>query len=275
MRRGKILNKKIIILVILSGFLNLLSFIFDQLVIQSEFKMRDLERKMIITKTKVEGLSYSLNTLQDLSLEIDKASNIYWNELGFNFWSIISFDNQNNNGWTKVFDEQSINLLNNEYSEKLKNLIFNFNNKTEEIYKIFYENFSSGVAHEEIKNEGGYNSLSKLKNLKISNNLLENFNFVLNPERDKLEQDNENFEIYSKIWSSISALARRSSSANELYETSKEYYFKNFYDFFNLIDEYSEKSNTINYFILLSIISQILGILFILILFKELINIRK
>ena len=275
MRRGKIFNKKIIILVVLAGLFNLFSFIFDQLVIQTEFKMRDLERRMIINKTKVEGLTYSLNTLQDLSLEINKASNIFWSELGFNFWSIIAFDNKNNNGWNKVYDEQSINKLREEYSQKLKNLVTNFNDKTEETYQIFYDNFSSGDSYENIKEEGGYTSLSKLKNLKIKDNILDNFNFILNPKRDKNEQDNENFEIYSSLWKSISALSRRSNSANELYEKNKEYYVKTFYDFFNLVEDFSDKSNTVNYFILLSIISQILGILFTLILFKELIQFKK
>ena len=54
-------------------------------------------------------------------------------------------------------------------------------------------------------------------------------------------------------------------------DIAQDKYVKNFSNFYNLIDDYAEQQNKINYYILLSIMSQILGILFILLLFKSII----
>ena len=67
MRRAGLISNKVIILVLLSGFFNLLSFTFDQLVVQSELKTRDLDRKMVINKNNIDNLLIKIDTLGDLS----------------------------------------------------------------------------------------------------------------------------------------------------------------------------------------------------------------
>ena len=63
MRRAKKITAKIIILVIVSGIFNLLSYAFDQLVIQAELKNRNLERKLVSNRIKLETLSYEIQHL--------------------------------------------------------------------------------------------------------------------------------------------------------------------------------------------------------------------
>ena len=87
MRRIKKPSFKIIILVILSGIFNLLSYSFDQLVIQSELKNRELERELTSSRIELENLSYQISTLNDLSSDINKSSFYFFKHLSINIFN--------------------------------------------------------------------------------------------------------------------------------------------------------------------------------------------
>ena len=123
MRRSKIITNKVLILLVLSGLFNLFSFAFDQMVIQSELKMRELNREMKLNRVNLESLTYSLNTINDLSVEVDKASNMFWKDLSFNMWASLAFDPENNNGWVDVYDKESILNVRNSYKRKFNELV--------------------------------------------------------------------------------------------------------------------------------------------------------
>ena len=84
MRRSSTINKYIIIFLILSGFFNLLSYSLDQLVVQQEDKIRDLARELQFERTKLESLTYSLNTLQDLRYTTSRSAQNFFSSLDFN-----------------------------------------------------------------------------------------------------------------------------------------------------------------------------------------------
>ena len=91
MRRIKKPSFKIIILVILSGIFNLLSYSFDQLVIQSELKNRELERELTSSRIDLETLSYEISTLNDLSNDINKSSFYFYKHLTINLYNSSHF----------------------------------------------------------------------------------------------------------------------------------------------------------------------------------------
>lgn len=78
MKKRGLITKNIVFLVILSGLFNLLSFFFDQMVVQSEFKNRSDERKLTELKVSLEKLSYDINSLNDLSFDIAKSANHFF-----------------------------------------------------------------------------------------------------------------------------------------------------------------------------------------------------
>ena len=84
MRRSSAINKYIIIFLILSGFFNLLSYSLDQLVVQQEDKIRDLNRELQFERTKLESITYSLNTLEDLRYTTSRSAQNFFSSLDFN-----------------------------------------------------------------------------------------------------------------------------------------------------------------------------------------------
>tara|TARA_B100001964_G_scaffold53327_1_gene60444 strand:- start:1426 stop:2274 length:849 start_codon:yes stop_codon:yes gene_type:complete len=274
MRRSKIITNKVLILLVLSGLFNLFSFAFDQMVIQSELKMRELNREMKLNRVNLESLTYSLNTINDLSVEVDKASNMFWKDLSFNMWASLAFDPENNNGWVDVYDKESILNVRNSYKRKFNELVKNYNYKTNEIYKVFKENFSSGTAYEKFSHEYEYKTILKTKDLIIDENIMDDFIFEYK-HTNKEEQDEVNWKIYSKIHQKISKLSYVRGDLKNLLDLTKEEYVNQFTNFYEFLDIYASNQNKINYYILFSIISQIMGILFILLLFKELLKNQK
>ena len=142
-------------------------------------------------------------------------------------------------------------------------MISDFNNKILETEKIFLsiepkvaEYFSSG-------------------DILIPDEGINDYIFRLNKNVDKKKVDDQNYAIYSKIYSKINEISYIDNLANYFIGNAEESYVNEFADFLNLVDKYSKQQNNINYFILLSIISQILGILFILLLFKTIISGKK
>jgi hypothetical protein len=273
-RRSKIITNKVLILLILSGLFNLSSFAFDQLVIQSELKMRELNREMKLNRVNLESLTYSLNTINDLAVEVDKASNMFWKDLSFNTWSSLAFNPKNKNGWVDVYDKESILNIRNSYKRKFNELVKSYNYKTNEIYKVFKENFSSDIAYEKFSHEIEYKTILKTKDLMIDENIMDDFIFEYG-KTNKEEQLEVNWQIYSKIYKKISKLSNIKWDLKYLLNLTKEEYVNQFSAFYEFLDTYASNMNKINYYILFSIICQILGILFILLLFKELIKNKK
>ena len=259
MRRSKIVTNKIIILVILSGFFNLLSYAFDQMVIQSEFKNRELERKLVENKVKLETLSYEINTLNDLNLDIVKSTRHFRHHFGINlFMPSLFFSISRNSKLKEVFNESISEEIGNDHLKKLKNIIPDFNNKVDELSEIL------------ITVVPKMNEVIQIDKIKINPNLLDYYNpYPLDDAKEQTQVDVANYEHYSQIYKKIDKFKDLSFYVSYFLEDYEEIYIQQFSSFFSFLDTYTEQNNKINYYILLSIVSQILGILFILILFKS------
>ena len=117
--------------------------------------------------------------------------------------------------------------------------------------------------------------LFPISDLKIEK-IIDGFNPYSNDnEEEQANRDDRNYEIYSQLYDKISDFNAYEATFDFYLNTAENNYVTNFSDFFNFVDKYAEQQNKINYYILLSIISQILGILFILLLFKSILNQKK
>lgn len=271
MRRAKKTTTKIIILVIMSGIFNLLSYTFDQLVIQAELKNRNLERKLVSNRIKLETLSYEITTLNDLSFEVIRATNYFRKHLPTNLYGSLSFLGENPESkflWQDIYSKQAIKKIGSNFLINLKEMIVNFNKKTDEVDKIFKSIFPEPIFYNALL--GKY---FPIKEIKIDLNILDGFDPSFSDD-EKLQaiKDEKNWKIYTQIYKKIEDFKTLDYQFSKYLKRSENKYVEQFAIFFNFIDEYAEEQNKINYFILLSIISQILGILFILLLFKSLIS---
>lgn len=263
MRRIKKPSFKIIILVILSGIFNLLSYSFDQLVIQSELKNRELERELTSSRIELENLSYQISTLNDLSSDINKSSFYFFKHLSINIFNsgfFLTDPNLQELKLNNIFKDNISKKIGMSYLENLNQMVIDFNNKVDEIDVISKSIFPMSTY------------LWPLKDIKINKNILDNF--IPTQTEDDIVQNKinqSNYEIYSEIYEKISKLREHRYSYDYLLSNAENKYVTKFSNFFNFVDTYAEQQNKINYYILLSIISQILGILFILLLFKNII----
>ncbi len=262
MRRAKKISSKIVILVILSGLFNLFSYAFDQLVIQSELKNRELERKLISNRIELESLSYEITTLTDLSFDIFKSSNYFYKQLPSNLFGSLAFIS--NDKIHEIYSLETSKNIGNNFEIKLQELVVDFNNKVDEIDKIFTSMFPFATR------------AFPLLETKISENILDKFNNTIsNNENEQSKRDEDNYKIYSEIYDKIEEFESFEFHFNYFLARSEREYVINFANFFNFVDTYAEVQNRINYYILLSIISQIFGILFILLLFKSILTEKK
>ncbi len=268
MRRSKLITNKILILLILSGLFNLFSYSFDQLVIQSEIKMRNLNQKMKLNRVEIESLSYSLNTIRDLSNEIRKTSNSFRKDLSVIIINSTAFDQKHDNPYTQLYGEKSKNVQKS-YVNKFIDLVINFNYKTKEIYAIFKENFSSYEKFKNFNTETNYKEVLKIKDLIIDENIYLDKQYI---SKHLLSMD---YNLYKNISDKISAFDTIDKNLHNLEIIMTDEYIHQFEVFENILSIYSLNQNKVNYYILLGIISQILAILFILLLFKELLKKSK
>lgn len=262
MKKRGLITKNIVFLVILSGLFNLLSFFFDQMVVQSEFKNRSDERKLTELKVSLEKLSYDINSLNDLSFDIAKSANHFFHHLPITMYGALGFANDfKDNGDIKkniIFKKKDKDAIYNDFLEKFNNLIPDFNKKVNETDLIISKNFPN------LKKDILFDEIL------INPELFKTFIFEISDDEKIMDDiNNENYRIYSDVYKKITRYEDIQHLSLYYLAVYEEEYVNTFSNFLKTLDEYAEQKNKINYYILLSIISQILGILFLLFLFKS------
>lgn len=266
MRRGRARNFSIlsITFLILAAFFNLVSYAFDQIIVQDEDKIRKLQRSLQIDRNNLNNLGSSINFLQDLSYEIDYESNKLLSLLGFNAKAYATFKNEDIFEDSLVLNISKIDneRLSNVYKEKLKENIDQTNLRIDNLYKVFEYNFSSGLGYDLIKETDVFKSIELRKISKIPESYKE----------DYFKKETDRYKLYSEIYKYISELTSFAEDLGDLGLSLQENFSNNYVDYYNSLDEFSSDQNNTNYFILFSIFSQILGLTFLLLLFRYLIN---
>ena len=299
MRRGKLLNKSII-LIILTATFTLLSYASDQMVIRSEDKLRNT--KILFENTKniksqYETLSASFFAI---STDIDLQLQSYLSRRNFLIKSIIISNNEIDENFKK-----STNIFNENLAEDVDETRTFKWQIVREFLDIFYyiDSISIDFAdiyiyQEEFIKENNQDKIKKLKNL-----------FFYNEDLKEVTLDLEQEFFYKdiSIYNDILQLGDLSFDETETYNqwvlenfTTKNFYdiykykmffLKRLYDDSNKLDKFTDilDENVIsveeqienilkkiqkininkNYFILSSILFQVLSLLFLLFLFKS------
>ena len=149
----------------------------------------------------------------------------------------------------------------NDFLEKFNNLTPDFNKKVNETDLIISNNFPN------LKKD------ILIDELLIDPGLFKTFRFEISDDEKIMDDiNNENYRIYSEVYNKITRYGDIQYLSLYYLRVYEEEYINTFSNFFKTLDEYAEQKNKINYYILLSIISQILSLLFLLILFRSLIK---
>ena len=299
MRRGKLLNKSII-LIILTATFTLLSYASDQMVIRSEDKLRNT--KILFENTKniksqYETLSASFFAI---STDIDLQLQSYLSRRNFLIKSIIISNNEIDENFKKSTNIFTENLA--EDVDATRTFKWQI---VREFLDIFYyiDSISIDFAdiyiyQEEFIKENNQDKIKKLKNLFFYNEDLKDVT---------LDLEQEFFYKDISIYNDILQLGDLSFDETETYNqwvlenfTTKNFYdiykykmffLKRLYDDSNKLDKFTDilDENVIsveeqienilkkiqkininkNYFILSSILFQVLSLLFLLFLFKS------
>ena len=157
------------------------------------------------------------------------------------------------------------------YQKNFYDLIYEINARMNEILLNFSYTFSSGRGYELIKDEINFRKILDLK--KIPEDILKDFNF------DKFDSDeniDRNYIIYSDIHTKLVQLDTLNAELGFLSRRIiQPEYIKLFSNYYDILDQYSSSLSKKNYYILSSILSQILGITFFLLLFRSILINRE
>ena len=277
MRRGK-LNNISLILVLIVALFTLVSFVFDQLVVQTENKIRDIDfeyERSFNTYLRAKGVLFNTNDLMyrakikhenfmDRSEILEKA--IYNIKFNKNYFE----DNFNDK-----FD-----------SDFNKNLEIIFLNRYKSMYlEIFDEasdlfSLSRGLPiramDESIFSSNNQQVLDSMMNLeKILNSNIEYYEKYKEFEKKDIINFNDYLDLRSNLRNFLNYYSTSHDSFQKIYESYSLYY--SYYggkteEFLNSLNEYQNRKN---FYILLSVLAQILSLFFLLILFKTLLNIMN
>jgi hypothetical protein len=150
-------------------------------------------------------------------------------------------------------------------------LITEINTRIGETLKFFNFSFGSGIGYELIKDDSEFKKVQQIK--KIPKNILQGYNFE-NKETD--ETIDKNYDIYTSLYKSVVSFGELRGSLSQLSRKKiQPHYIKLFSSYFDDLDRYSSALSIKNYYILYSILSQILGITFFLMLFRSILANRE
>lgn len=282
MRRGK-LDNTAYILVIISAIFTLMSYICDQLVIRNENNLRVLNYKFDNLDTNIKSLE-SISTRIDL-LEI-KMSNIIEHELNqrnFLIKNIIVLESKKD-FFKELRKKKLINLKDNAiYNIKVRSkneMIDLLSNMIEIKYET--ENLFNQKIFGEIKFFDKDQYLKDLNADKIIEYNLDKFNYFKNWDDIYEILDKDSGDLNFTEWQDIrnfrlllveSFLIQKEKIYN-VGEFIDEQIDEKFLDLNILIRQQKEINSLKNYLILSGIITQVLTLLFLLLLFKDLIRKR-
>ena len=274
MRRGKLTNNSVL-LVIMAGFFALLSFFLDQRVIQKEDTVRNVE---INIQNKIEKVNeLSTNSLTVLMIE-DRAQTVtnYYTFFSTMFYKTY-LNLEQNDDFKKYFNEQA------------KDYITNFIK-----FDLNYILYDLTAIRDDTKNMSFYHHKYKDKELQDKVESLFSFSYDF-MEKSILDKMVSTYAKAGEEWD-VEKLEDIKFSSNEIYEIYKYLFqlnkefaisIKKLNDISNYFDKEEEnESNELdlltvkgkeakilkNYFILTSILAQILSLMTLLFLFRNIIK---
>ena len=277
MRRGK-LNNISIKLVVLIAFFTLTSFVFDQLVIQTENKIRDVdfeyERNFneylrtksvlfnvndLVYRTRVKGENFI-----DRAEILEKAIyNIKFNKVYFE------------NNFNDIFDSDLNQNLQTIFINRYKSMYLEIFEESSDLFKLA-RGLPIRAMKEKIfldENQKVVDSMWGLE--KVLNSNIEFYDTYKFYEKKEINTFDDYLDLRANLREFLNYYSNSSVhliQINEVYGKYYNYFAEKSYEY---LDKLNKNQNLKNFYILLSVLAQILSLFFLLVLFKTLLNFKK
>ena len=288
MRREQQKNNKLIIIIVLAGISTLLSFFFDQRVIQTEDKIRELEVKLNDKRFNITNLQSTINSTNELSYNILKSINYFKNriDLFYHYNQILNVQvfgtKDEKTDYFKDIEKDKLLKLKAEFKKNAEDTLKSYDFKIDEITILNNQILKNKFVQEIVNNNDGYEIMKgDFSNYKAKDKIKKfPFDKYL-PDKELFEMSEEEFQnqddykVYSEIRDPMSEIDDIEDEYWDLLQGLNIKY-NNYYIFFSEeLEYYGTQKNKNNLYILLSIFFQILSLTILLILFKEMINQKK
>ena len=256
-----------ILFIFLAGLFSLLSFFFDQQVIQKEGDVRDVELEILATENNISQFDLNTKLFDGITERAVLRLNEYhmYSTLDFKFILNLNLDVENNKEWLGVDMDRlgedvsynfgtrlyNISFYNSTLKDQIRNFVWSAEENLDESLKDrvssitededeFYEEFMEKIDNNELLSVDDANYMFKAYYNELYE-LEEIFNLVMDLSEEFNLRSTENVELLNKDQSKL-----------------------------------KQEKISKNYFILVSILSQILSLLFLLLLFRTIIlNVRN
>ena len=281
MRREQKKSNKLIIIVVLAGFSTLLSFFFDQRVIQTEDKIRELEVQLNNQRVNISNLKATINSTTELSYNIIKSIKYYKDriDLFYQYNQILNVQvyglEEEKTEFFKKIDRKKLLKLKSDYKKNAQNILKSYDYKIDEIDILNQQILVNKFVKEILNNNGDFDNFKakdKLKNFPFNKYMSDKELFEMSEEEF---QNQDDYIIYSKIRDPMNEIDDIEDEYWDLLQRLKVKY-NNYYSFFGEeLEHYGTQKNKNNLFILFSIFFQILSLTILLFLFKEMVNKNK
>ena len=277
MRRGK-LNNISIKLVVLIAFFTLTSFVFDQLVIQTENKIRDVdfeyERNFneylrtksvlfnvndLVYRTRVKG-----ENIIDRAEILEKAIyNIKFNKVYFE------------NNFNDIFDSDLNQNLQTIFINRYKSMYLEIFEESSDLFKLA-RGLPIRAMKEKIfldENQKVVDSMWGLE--KVLNSNIEFYDTYKFYEKKEINTFDDYLDLRANLREFLNYYSNSSVHLIQINDIYGKYY--NFFaaKSYEYLDKLNKNQNLKNFYILLSVLAQILSLFFLLVLFKTLLNFKK
>lgn len=276
MRRGK-LNTISIKLVVLIAFFTLISFVFDQLVIQTENKIRDVDfeyERNFNEYLRAKGVLININDLVYRAAEknenfIDRAEilekaiyNIKFNKVYFE------------NNFNDIF-ESDLNInLQTIFINRYKSMYLEIFEESTDLFRLVRGLPIRAMEEKKfsVSNQDVFNNMMELE--KVLNSNTEFYSTYKFYEKKKIITYNDYLNLRANLRQFLDYYSSSSvylTQINDVYQNYYIYYGDKNYEY---LDTLNKNQNLKNFYILLSVLAQILSLFFLLVLFKTLLNFK-
>jgi len=277
MRRGKLSNLSIK-LVILIAFFTLTSFVFDQLVIQTENKIRDVDfeyERNFNEYLRAKGVLYNVNDLVyrtrvkeenfiDRAEILEKAIyNIKFNKIYFE------------ENFTDKFDSKLNKNLQTVFINRYKSMYLEIFEESSDLFRLARGLPIRGMKEKifEDLNQKIVNSMWSLE--KVLNSNIEYYDKYKFYEKKEIKTYDDYLDLRSNLREFLNYYTNSSIYLLEINDVYGKYYNYFAEKTYEQLDILNKNQNLKNFYILLSVLAQILSLFFLLLLFKTLLNLAE
>jgi hypothetical protein len=276
MRRGK-LNTISIKLVVLIAFFTLISFVFDQLVIQTENKIRDVDfeyERNFNEYLRAKGVLININDLVYRAAEknenfIDRAEilekaiyNIKFNKVYFE------------NNFNDIFESDLNTNLQTIFINRYKSMYLEIFEESTDLFRLVRGLPIRAMEEKKfsVSNQDVFDNMMELE--KVLNSNTEFYSTYKFYEKKKIITYNDYLDLRANLRQFLDYYSSSSvylTQINDVYQNYYIYYGEKNYEYLDILNK---NQNLKNFYILLSVLAQILSLFFLLVLFKTLLNFK-